>query len=45
MTNGESKARRCIERTKLDIDRALNESFRSWILGVLKMKRKLKKQP
>ena len=42
MENGESEARRCVERTKLDIHRAPNESIRSWILGTLKMKRKLK---
>ena len=45
MMNGESEARRHTGRTKLDIDRAHNESIRSWMLGALKMKRKLKKYP
>ena len=31
--NGESEARRHVERTKLDTDRAPNESIRSWMLG------------
>ena len=43
--NGESEVRRYAERTKLEIDRAQNETIRSWILGALKMKRKLKKNP
>ena len=43
MANGEIEARRYVERTKLNIDRALNESIRSWTLGALKIKRKLKK--
>ena len=45
MLNNESEAGRCIERTRLNIDRAPNESIRSWILRVLKMKRKIKKCP
>ena len=45
MLNGESEERRWVERTKLNIDRAPNESFRSWMLGALKNKRKLKKHP
>ena len=45
MMNGESEARRHVERTKLDIDRAQNENVRSRMLGALKMKRKLKKHP
>ena len=45
MMNGESEARRHAERTKFEIDRAQNETIRSWILGALKMKRKLKKHP
>ena len=34
-----------MERNKLYIDRAHNENIRSWILGTLTMKRKLKKCP
>ena len=45
MMNGESEATRHVERTKLDIDQDQNESIRSWTLGALKMKRKLKKHP
>ena len=45
MANGESEARRYFERTRLNIDRAPNDSIRSWILRALKMKRKLKKYP
>ena len=45
MINGEREARRFFERTKLDIDRAPNESIRSWMLGALKLKRKPKKHP
>ena len=45
MLNGESESRRHVERTKLDIDRAPNESIRSWMLEALKMKMKLKKHP
>ena len=42
MINGESEDRRYVERNKLEIDRAPNESIRCWILGELKMNRKLK---
>ena len=45
MLNGESEARRNVERTRLNIDRAPNGSIRFWTLGALKMKRKLKKYP
>ena len=45
MVNGESEARSYDERTRFNIDRAPNESIRSWILKALKMKRKLKKYP
>ena len=41
--NGESKARRCHERTKLDIDRSPNETIVCWILRELKIRMKLKK--
>ena len=43
--NGESEARRCVERIRLDIDQVQNEYIRSWMLGALKMKMKLKKTP
>ena len=36
MMNGESEERRHVERTKLDTDRAPNESIRSWMLGQFK---------
>ena len=36
MMSGESEARRYVEKTKLHIDRAQNESIRYWMLGVLK---------
>ena len=45
MLNGESEARRHVERTRLNIDRAPNEHVRSWMLEALKMKKKLKKHP
>ena len=45
MSNGESEARRCVERTIIDTDRSTNESIRSYSLGALKMKRKLKNIP
>ena len=45
MMNGESEARMHVERTKLEDDRAQNENIRSWMLGALKMKRRIKKCP
>ena len=45
MLNGESEVRRHVERNRLNVDRSPNESIRSWTLGALKMKRKLKKHP
>ena len=45
MKNGECDARTCAKRTKLDVDRVQNEIIRAWMLGALKMKRKLKKCP
>ena len=45
MENGEIAARRHVERTKLDTNRSTNESIRSWTLGALKMKMKLKEHP
>ena len=45
MLNGESEERRNVERTRLNVNRFPNESIRSWTLGALKMKRKLKKHP
>ena len=45
MLNGESEARSNVERTRLNIDQAPNESIRSWTIGALKMKRKLRKHP
>ena len=45
MLNGESEARWYVERTRLSIDRAPNESIRSWKLEALKMKSNLKKHP
>ena len=43
--NREFEARRHVERTKLEIDRAQNENIRAWTLGAFKMKRKLMKRP
>ena len=43
MMSGESEARRRAERTKLGIDRDQNKTIRSWIIRVLKIKRKPKK--
>ena len=45
MENGEIEARRHAERTRLDMNRLTNEHIRSWLLGALKMKRKLKEHP
>ena len=45
MMNGEREGRRFAESTKLEIDQDPNENIRSWILGALKIKRKLKKCP
>ena len=45
MENVEIETIRYAEKTKLDINRSTNESIRSWILGALKMKRKLKEYP
>ena len=45
MENGESEERRHSERTRLDMNRSTNEHVRSWMLGVFKMKRKLKDHP
>ena len=42
MINGESESRRHVEIKKMEIDRAPNECVRFWMLGALKMKRKLK---
>ena len=45
IANAESKAIMHFEGTKLYIDRVSNESIRCWILGALKIKRKLKNHP
>ena len=45
MLNGESESRRNVERTRLNVDRASNDSIRSCVPGVLNMKMKLKKHP
>ena len=42
METGEIEARSHVERTRLDKNRPPTESIRSWMLGALKMKRKLK---
>ena len=45
MIIGESEARKNAERTKLNVDRLQHEIIRSWMLGLLKIKRKVKKHP
>ena len=45
MENGEIEARRHALRTRIDANRSPNESIRPWILGALKMTRKLKEHP
>ena len=45
MENGYMSARRYAERTKLDASVSSNESIRFWMLGALKMMKKLKEHP
>ena len=45
MENGYVSVRRHVERTKLDASVASNDSIRSWILGALKVIKKLKELP